>query len=110
MSQCSAEMYNPIGFGYPCSYPAKMHHEGKGYCGVHDPVKRKAKRGESSRKWRVDFDARMKHAEEEQHKLDTWDALVAACELASEQEECVCGGKGECLGCVLQAALKEAKG
>ena len=38
------------------------------------------------------------------------DALLAACELASAQEECVCKGKGECLGCVLRAAIKAARG
>ena len=41
--------------------------------------------------------------------VNAHDKLVAACALASEHEECVCEGKGECLGCVLQAALKEAK-
>ncbi len=46
----------------------------------------------------------------DQHKLDTWPGLYDACELALESEECVCGGKDECLGCVLQAALRKAKG
>ena len=41
--------------------------------------------------------------------VNAHDALVAACELAAEHEECVCEGKGECLGCVLQAALKGAQ-
>ena len=36
--------------------------------------------------------------------------LLEACELASESEECVCEGKGECLGCILSAAIKAAKG
>ena len=43
-------------------------------------------------------------------KLDTWDGLLAACELALESEECVCKGKGECLGCILSAAIRAARG
>ncbi|KKM81105.1 hypothetical protein LCGC14_1333100 [marine sediment metagenome] len=64
-------------------------------------------RGVINAGWRETF------TEEDARRIAlTWgshDSLVAACELASEQEECVCGGKGECLGCILQAALREAQ-
>ncbi len=111
MSKCSAEMYDPTGRGNwrRCSYRSKMHHKGKGYCGIHDPVKKAARAAEQRAKWSAAFKARAKADMDRGRKLDSWDGLVAACELASGQEECVCEGKGECLGCVLQAALKAAK-
>ena len=57
------------------------------------------------------IDASNAHRDERQHKLDTWDDLLAACELALEcGEECVCeGSEGGCLGCILTAAVKAAK-
>ena len=110
MSTCSTMKYSGGGFrGYRCTNSAKMHHEGKGYCGVHDPVKKAAQKAARIDKSNAKWKAITRGDRERQHKLDTWDALVAACELAAEHEECVCEDKGECLGCVLQAALKEAK-
>ncbi len=77
MGQCSAEVRDSGGWHYyPCGNKAKMQHEGKGYCGVHDPVKREVKRKAQSAKWSAGFKARMKNAEEERHKLDTWQGLV----------------------------------
>ena len=65
---------------YACTHPAKVQREGKGYCGIHDPVKKAARRAGTSRKWKADFDAKMKRGDERQRKLDTWDGLVAALE------------------------------
>ncbi len=112
MSKCSAEMYDPTGRGNwrRCTYMSKMHHEGKGYCGIHDPVKKAKRAAEQRARWSAEFKARVKDDTDHRRKLRSHDGLVAACELASEHEECVCEGKGECLGCVLQAALKAAKG
>ncbi len=112
MSKCSAKVYDSFGSGgrWPCSYQAKMHHEGKGYCGIHDPVKKATRDAERRARWSAEFKARAKADTDCSRKLRSWDGLVAACEMASGQEECVCGGKSECLGCVLQAALKAAKG
>ncbi len=45
----------------------------------------------------------------DQHKLDTRDALLYACKLAIHGETCVCEG-GECLYCILTAAVKAAEG
>ena len=73
MSQCTAVTRDPTGWGhrYPCTYKAKMQHEGKGYCGIHDPVKKAAREAERKAK----YDARLKRSDERQHKLDTWDGL-----------------------------------
>ena len=74
---CSAQAYSGDGrFGdwYPCRNKTKMQHEGKGYCGVHDPVKREAKREVSQAKW----DADMKRAIERSHKLNTYQDLLDA--------------------------------
>ncbi len=35
-----------------------MEHEGKGYCGIHDPVKQKAKQAVRDKRWREEWDAR----------------------------------------------------
>ena len=74
MSQCSGQSYNSTGFGgyYPCSYKAKMHHEGKGYCGVHDPVKKAARVAEREAK----VNASIERGQVRAHKLRTWDGLV----------------------------------
>ena len=48
------------GFGFSrtiCSKPAKMEHEGKFYCGIHDPVRIKDKRKAQADKWRAEADA-----------------------------------------------------
>ena len=44
-------------------------------------------------------------------KLRSWDGLLAACELAIESEECMCGGNKDapCMHCILTAAIKAAK-
>ena len=105
--RCEATLRRGGWNSYACTHPAKMRHEGKGYCGVHDPVKRETRRKELTTKWRNASTARLKGAEEEQHKLDTWDGLLAACELAIRGEECVCKDGG-CLYCRLTAAVKAA--
>ena len=79
-ARCEATLRSGGWNSYACTHPAKMHHEGKGYCGVHDPVRKAARRAEASRKWKAGFDAKMKRGDERQHKLDTWDALVKALE------------------------------
>jgi len=42
-----------MGWSGTCGKPAKMRHNNKFYCGVHDPVKREAKREEREAAWRV---------------------------------------------------------
>ena len=104
--KCSGSTYDPSGFGnyYPCQYKAKMQHEGKGYCGVHDPVRRKEKRAAQSAKWRQDFAARMKHSDEQQHKLDAYPALLDALQQ-------IASGAGEFTARALaRAAIEKATG
>jgi len=43
-----------------CQKPAKMQHDGKWYCGVHDPVKRKAKDAERQAAWAAQYEANKK--------------------------------------------------
>ena len=78
MSQCTAVTRDLTGWGhrYPCTYKVKMHHEGKGYCGVHDPVKKAAREAERLARW----DAETKRQLGQAHKLRTWDGLVKALE------------------------------
>ena len=35
---------------YPCGKPGKIEYNGKWYCGVHDPIKKEAKRAERYKK------------------------------------------------------------
>ena len=110
ISRCEETLRSGGWDSYACTYKAKMQHEGKGYCGVHYPVRVAARRAEASRKWKAEFDAKMKRGDERQHKLDTYDGLLAACELAIENETCVCEGEeGGCLHCIITAAVKAAK-
>ena len=76
--RCSTLTFGANSWGHPCTNKVKMHHEDKGYCGVHDPVRRKEKQAAQSAKWQQDFAARMKHSEESQHKLNTYDDLLDA--------------------------------
>ena len=110
ISRCEETLRSGGWNSYACTHPAKMRHEGKGYCGVHDPVKKQARRKAHTANWRTNYNARLKRAEEEQHKLNTYAALLAACELAIENETCVCEGEeGGCLHCIITAAVKAAK-
>jgi hypothetical protein len=45
MATCDGEIWNGWGFK-KCGKPTQMQHEGKHYCGIHDPVMRAAKREE----------------------------------------------------------------
>ena len=38
-----------------CGKPAKMEYEGKPYCGLHDPIKAKAKRDATDARWRAEM-------------------------------------------------------
>ena len=50
--RCSARVvYGDWGHSNQCENRAKMEHEGKHFCGVHDPVKRKAKEDAKRDEW-----------------------------------------------------------
>ena len=42
---------------HACGKTAKMEHEGKWYCGIHDPVKRAGKRAERDAAWEAKWNA-----------------------------------------------------
>lgn len=83
---CSDSTYNN-GWFHPCRNKAKMTHEGKGYCGIHDPVKKAAKRAERDAKWQAEWDAKLArsavveaHQKAAEHALKHHAALVAMLE------------------------------
>lgn len=47
-----------------CAKPAKMEHEGGFYCGIHDPVKAKAKRDAVDARWQAELAAQRKAKDE----------------------------------------------
>ena len=58
---------------FNCRNKPKMTHEGKGYCGLHDPVKRAAKQAERDAKWQAQWEARdaaQEAAQREQRKAE----------------------------------------
>ena len=54
---CCHEYYNSMDIiragGLLCRKPAKVMHDGKYYCGIHDPVKRAAKQEKRREEWRA---------------------------------------------------------
>lgn len=48
--RCIAKMYDR-GHSWSCQNKAKMEHEGEYYCGVHDPIKKKAREDKQYAKW-----------------------------------------------------------
>ena len=69
-----------MGGWYHCRNKAKMQHEGKSYCGIHDPVKRKSREDERHHKLNAKWKTEWAREKESRHKLDTWDGLVAGLE------------------------------
>lgn len=49
--RCSEHVYTGTWGGSSCSLKAKVERDGKGYCTIHDPVRRAEKRAERDRKW-----------------------------------------------------------
>ena len=66
--RCVASTYSTWGGGYRCSKRASMTHEGKGYCGIHDPVKKAARQAERDARWKADWDARDRAREEAEER------------------------------------------
>lgn len=45
MASCIVSVHNSFGVGFhPCGNPGKVEYDGVSYCGIHDPVKVKARR------------------------------------------------------------------
>jgi hypothetical protein len=42
--------------GHPCGNPGKVEFEGQWYCGVHDPIKRKAKHADDAKKGKAEWE------------------------------------------------------
>lgn len=57
MNTCVEFVIPEWGRGRPCGRPGKVEVEGKWYCGIHDPIKRKAKRDASYAAYRAKWDA-----------------------------------------------------
>lgn len=57
-TRCVADVPDGTGFRwYQCKNRSKTEHEGKPYCGVHDPIKKKAREKATSAKWNAKMDA-----------------------------------------------------
>ena len=76
-NKCQEKMYSNWSW-YDCNKTAKMTHEGKHYCGIHDPVKRKAKREEKSKQWREEWDRKAREDAEERRMDELKTAALEA--------------------------------
>jgi len=81
--RCCERVYSSSYPGHTCGNPAKMEHEGKPYCGIHDPVKRAAREAASKAKWDALWKAKTERWAEEK-KLEE---RRTACELACQGVE-----------------------
>ena len=84
---CSASIVSEGGWhSYPCQNRAKMQHQEKWYCGVHDPAKRELKRKERNAKWQAEWKAKGDRREAARKQRDalaeSHAELVAALERA----------------------------
>jgi hypothetical protein len=71
-AKCSHEIARGWGFT-PCGKSAKTEHQGRLYCGIHDPVRVAAKRDELQAKWKAEDAARiqaMRDARDKQAALE----------------------------------------
>lgn len=71
---CSERVYSTGGSmrGHPCGAPAKMQHEGRHYCGRHDPAKAAARRAATDAKRSAEW-----AKEDRKRKLDEAVRLAA---------------------------------
>ena len=58
VEKCSKQVWSGSWHTRPCKKPGKVQHEGKWYCGVHNP-ERRIKRDQE---WRAASDARERHS------------------------------------------------
>jgi hypothetical protein len=83
---CCASVHDgdrSVGF-HQCSRKPKVHYGALGYCRQHDPVAVQAKRDESARKWRAEWDAKKaSYARAEAEKRLREDALSAIRQIAA---------------------------
>lgn len=80
MDKCAHRVYGL--YPGPCGNSGKVEHEGKAYCGVHDPVKRQAKRDETTRKYREKSDRDVAVWTARARVAASHPDLLAACESA----------------------------
>jgi uncharacterized Zn finger protein (UPF0148 family) len=64
-----------------CNKTAKMEHEGKHYCGIHDPVKKQAKRDEKHKEWNDRYEASKKAREEAEARKKLGEESIAKVEV-----------------------------
>lgn len=64
-------------YGSRCNNPGKVQHEGKWFCGVHDPIKKKARADERSEKWAAERNAFLTKHERQKRALFILESVEA---------------------------------
>ena len=76
-ARCSARVnYGDWGRSHQCENRAKMEHEGKHFCGVHDPVKRDARDAAKREEWAVKRELDRRSHERRALALRLLDAVI----------------------------------
>jgi len=69
--KCCAMVYNQNGWGsHACGNKAKMFHDGKAYCGIHDPIKAKAIADEKQRKFDAEWEEKAAKAKRQKQLIE----------------------------------------
>lgn len=75
--KCCASVFGKWS-SHNCENKAKMEHEGKWYCGIHDPVRK----AEKDRAWREKFDREWGESQEKYRKEAQREKFLLKCEEA----------------------------
>lgn len=120
VAKCCAPVSAGSFRSYPCGNPAKTEVNGKHYCGLHDPVRVKARADERSAQRRAEWgreSAQRKSADAARREIERraacFDSLLAALNGMCSVWQTVCNSKGWEPGHVVQftkaqAAIKAA--
>lgn len=70
-----------------CGKPAKAQHDGKFYCGVHDPKRLELRRAASYEKWKAEENEKHARRQAAQKIIDAQYAVVDAARIAARNDD-----------------------
>ena len=77
-NRCSASVHNDVGVSFhQCFRKAKVTRDGKGFCGIHDPVHVKAKDEKLRAKWKAEDEARRKVRDAKERRQEAGEMAIA---------------------------------
>jgi hypothetical protein len=109
--KCQQQVWNNYRY-YPCDRKAKVEHEDKFYCGIHDPVKRAEKNAVRDAAREVRYEADRKRYAMQSAAPALCEALQACRDYLDAIPESAAGGDDEAISLVRKAdaVLAKARG